>query len=206
MTNLLNQEENWAHYRTAKYDWHQLEHSTKLDPRQQAIADLIEPASDVLDLGCADGTLLVQLWNQKKLHKGYGCEICEGNVVWGNDYAQARRLPIWLHACPAEQYRGLPVDYVVIGEVLEHVIDPLEVLKVARAHSSKVIITVPIARPPITPEEIKYLQTHPNEHVREYDAEQLLDQCTNLGLHVTSINKVGTTWVSLVVLVTDRYL
>ena len=50
-----------------------------LRPDLQAIADLVEPGSRVLDLGCGDGTLLKYLIKEKQI-LGRGIELSEAGV------------------------------------------------------------------------------------------------------------------------------
>ena len=52
--------------------------STRAD--YQAIANWIKPNTEVLDLGCGDGTLLRYLRNTRQV-RGYGVEISDANVL-----------------------------------------------------------------------------------------------------------------------------
>jgi methionine biosynthesis protein MetW len=49
-------------------------------PDLEIICNWIQPGSQLLDLGCGDGTLLAYLQEQKQVH-GYGLEIDADNIV-----------------------------------------------------------------------------------------------------------------------------
>lgn len=52
----------------------------RLRPDLRAIADLVEPATRVLDIGCGDGALLEHLRDHKQV-KGRGIELTEAGVL-----------------------------------------------------------------------------------------------------------------------------
>jgi len=88
----------------------------------QAIAELVEPESFVLDVGCASGYLMQFLRETK------GCR-CVGIEINALGAAEARAADF--HVIGADVGRGLqavrslmPFDYVIFGDVLEHLSNP----------------------------------------------------------------------------------
>ena len=192
---LNNQQDNWDHYKqnNNRVPGEQITKNWGIDQRQKAIMMMIPTNGTILDLGTADGSLLILLYKQGYVINGIGIDLWEDGIKWGQQYC--KNLPITLSVGAVEHYKGEQADYVILGEVLEHVIDPVEVLKVARANGKSVIITVPIARPPITEKEKETL----DEHVRQYTLETLTTDCEAVGLKVQEAVQVGQGWVSLVV-------
>lgn len=88
----------------------------------QAIAELVEPKSFVLDVGCASGYLMQFLRSTKRCR-------CLGIEIDHAAAAQARTAGF--HVIGADFRHGLriarslmPFDYIIFGDVLEHLADP----------------------------------------------------------------------------------
>lgn len=101
------------------------------------------PGQRVLDIGCADGSLGALL-KERGSWVG-GVELSRSAV----ERAKQRLDAVWSfdieQPWPSE-LRGAPFDVIIFGEVLEHVFDPVSVLR--QAHDalkpgSAVIITTP---------------------------------------------------------------
>lgn len=113
--------------------------------RRDRILALVDGRSGqrVLDIGCADGTLGALL----KARGSWvgGVELSRSAV----ERARQRLDAVWLfdieQPWPSE-LRQMPFDTIIFGEVLEHVFDPIAVLRQARrvlASNGAVIITTP---------------------------------------------------------------
>jgi len=90
------------------------------------ITSIIPKGSHVLDLGCGDGSLLMQLTEEKEVI-GRGVEIEEQNLI--------RCLEKSLSVCMFDLDRGLSVypdksyDFVVLNQTLQVVKKPLDIIK-----------------------------------------------------------------------------
>ncbi|MFP4473425.1 MAG: methionine biosynthesis protein MetW [Candidatus Omnitrophota bacterium] len=105
----------------------------RIRPDHRAIAEMIEPGSHVLDLGCGDGDLL-QLLKQEKNCRGVGVEIDERSI-----YRCIEKGLTVSHADINDElkhYADQRFDYIIINESLQQVLDAedavLEALRVGR--------------------------------------------------------------------------
>lgn len=106
----------------------------------ELIAQIIEPKSKVLDLGCGDGSLLSILINKNGCH-GTGIELDEqaiylcmekGLTVSHDDINKT-----------LEDYSDKRFDYVILNESLQQVIHPRKVILEALRVGKKVIVGIP---------------------------------------------------------------
>jgi methionine biosynthesis protein MetW len=106
----------------------------------EIIADIIEPGSKVLDLGCGDGELLALL-KEKKQCRGTGIEIDVQEAV--------RAMERGVSVAQGDLARDLDVygvkrfDYVILNESLQQVLDIEKVLDSALRIGKHVIVGVP---------------------------------------------------------------
>jgi len=175
--------------------------------RQKAIMELLPISCDnVVDFGCADGSLLIMLIRKWNLKAGYGIDLWRDGVEWGNKYCLENNLKIKLEEKSILDYSGPFSDIGIMAEVLEHMIDPVEVLKHVFRFVNTLIITLPIKRPPITQEEIEILKTRPEEHLTDYSNDAVIaKQLREAGLCITAktlTNDGG--WINFVASVSKR--
>lgn len=104
------------------------------------IADLINPDSRVLDLGCGNGDLL-SLLEKKKNVRGAGIEINEKEV----DSCIEKGLTVIHGDIDTEllDYSSKRFDYVILYESLQQVLNPKEVILESLRVSKKVIVGIP---------------------------------------------------------------
>ena len=111
-----------------------------LRPDLKLIADLIEPNSRVLDVGCADGALLNYLVNEKQVD-GRGLELSQQGV----NACVAKGLFVIqgdadndLHEYPDNSF-----DYVVLSKTLQAVHRPRDVLVNLLRIGKRAVVTIP---------------------------------------------------------------
>jgi len=113
-------------------------HRARVD--YELIESLIEPNSTVLDIGCGDGGLLVNLVRDKNI-KGEGIELDQELVL----DCVCRRLPIIQQ--DIEQglgyYSDKSFDYVILSQTVQTIKNPENVFKELLRVGKKVIVSFP---------------------------------------------------------------
>ncbi len=106
----------------------------------EIIADIIEPGSRVLDLGCGDGELLSML-KMKKNCRGTGIEISPEQIFRcmerGVSVAQGNI------DSDLDVYENKRFDYVILNESLQQVLNIEKVLNDSLRVGKKVIVGIP---------------------------------------------------------------
>ena len=92
----------------------------------QLIAEMIEPGSRVLDIGCGDGELLGHLVHDRQVD-GRGMEISQAGV----NECVARGLSVIQGDADTDlkDYPSDAFDYVILSQTLQATYDPREVLR-----------------------------------------------------------------------------
>lgn len=166
------------------------------------IIDMIEENTTVLDLGCGDGTLGENLIKRKNC-KVIGIDISEVAV----DYA--RKKGIDARVGNIEEPLGFDndsFDYVILCDVLEHLLDPMFTLKEALRVSKKyVIIAFPNFAYLPARFELMFLGRFPkyplfgynwynSQHIRLFSFKDFINALKNLnfGVRVKEIDVVSS--------------
>lgn len=104
------------------------------------------PPQSILDLGCFDGWAIINLC-QATGALGFGVDLDEEALKHAAKASAQLGLNIkWIASMAEDIDLGLGFDAILIMEILEHVLDPLEVLQVAERHLSpggRIYITTP---------------------------------------------------------------
>ena len=106
----------------------------------EIIADMIEPGSKVLDLGCGDGELLALL-KEKKRCRATGIEISPDEIF----KCMERGVSVVQGSIDADfdVYEDNRFDYVILNESLQQVLNIEKVLKESLRIGRKVIVGIP---------------------------------------------------------------
>lgn len=159
----------------------------KLKEREVMTLGLIPKGASVLDVGCGNSRLPVEL-------KRKGCEVVVADLS-----------PIVLDAFRQKGIAGMTLDldsisrasivgnfdYIILSEVLEHTRNPEEVLKALTMHTKRFVLTVPnSAFYPFrfqlffAGRFFKQWVYHPSEHLRFWSHRDFLDWLHALGFVV----------------------
>ncbi len=109
-------------------------------PEHQYILEMIEPNSNVLDLGCGNGELLSLLSEQKNC-RTTGIEIDEKSI-----YKCVERGVTVSHGdidSGLSDYSDKRFDYVILNESLQEILSPEKVILEALRVGKKVIVGIP---------------------------------------------------------------
>jgi len=106
----------------------------------QKIAELVQPKSRVLDIGCGDGALLYHLTHTKQVD-GRGIEISQEGV----NACVAHGLSVIQGDAEADlkDYPADAFDYVILGQTLQAMHEPKTVLKEMLRIGKRAIISFP---------------------------------------------------------------
>ncbi|MDM8520989.1 methionine biosynthesis protein MetW [Anaerolineales bacterium HSG6] len=159
-----------------------------LQPRFKLFADIIEPGSTVLDVGCGDGLTLSYLAKHRKI-RGVGIDLSLEAVRLARSRGVTAFVADIFHWHLTEKF-----DYIIISEVLEHLADAEGVLlKLRSFYKKKILISIP---------NIGYYRHrlrlllgnfpiqwgwHPAEHLRFWTVSDFTKWIATLNLEVTEI-------------------
>jgi len=112
----------------------------QLRPDLRLIADLIEPQTRVLDVGCADGSLLNYLVHKKQID-GRGLELSQKGV----NACVAKGLFVIQGDADNDlnEYPDNSFDYVVLSKTLQAVHHPRDVLVNLLRIGKRAVVTIP---------------------------------------------------------------
>ncbi|MBL7036479.1 class I SAM-dependent methyltransferase [Candidatus Microgenomates bacterium] len=112
--------------------------SLKIDPLQRywhrrrfdEVQKLSERAETVLDIGCADGVFSKKIYEITKSKKYIGIDVLKSSIDWAkNHWKKNKAMQFKVGDAHELKYNDNTFDAVYIMEVLEHVKDPVKVLK-----------------------------------------------------------------------------
>ncbi|MGB6908670.1 MAG: methionine biosynthesis protein MetW [Methyloceanibacter sp.] len=104
------------------------------------IADLVEPGSRVLDIGCGDGTLLRLLGSRRNVD-GRGIELSQAGV--NSCVAQGLAVIQGDADTDLAYYPDLAFDYVILSQTLQATYSPRQVLEQLLRIGRRAIVSFP---------------------------------------------------------------
>jgi len=158
-------------------------------PRYRIIAELIEPGSSVLDVGCGDGWLLEHLIQTRNV-TGFGIDISPEAVRMARKRGVPAEVGDVLTWQPDKEY-----EYVILSEVLEHLPNPEEVINKVRCCFRQAIIAS-IPNIGYYPHRLRLLlgrfpiqwSLHPAEHLRFWTMVDFSDWIRTFDLEVEAVH------------------
>jgi len=159
---------------------HRIPHFPVVNDRGALIVERCN-GRNVLDVGCASGTLPGRLRGVAKEYYGFDAQECENAVVFDLDIVEGR---------PTLPFSDKPIEKIVCGEVLEHLTNPGWALtRFSRTWpSAEVFITVPNAFAESSRQHlltsIEYVNS---EHVAYYSWWTLTQLCERSGYRATEM-------------------
>jgi SAM-dependent methyltransferase len=164
--------------------WRELGARGKADHVVSLCAELTLPVASVAEVGCGDGALLAELSRRGFGESLAGFEISEAAL----ELAQARAMP---RVVRLEVFDGvsLPVedgafDLGVLSHVLEHVSQPLRLLRETARACRALIVEVPLERNASGGRAVKRSSSEAIGHVQALDRAAVRRLVSDAGLRV----------------------
>jgi len=157
-------------------------------PRYRIMAEVIEPGSTVLDIGCGEGLLLEYLTETRRI-SGCGVDIAPEAVRLARVRGVEAEVADILHWEIKQEY-----DYIILSEVLEHLANPEEVIAKVRERFRKALL-VSIPNIGYYKHRLRLLlgrfplqwEWHPAEHLRFWTVIDFVEWVGQLGLEVVDV-------------------
>jgi 2-polyprenyl-3-methyl-5-hydroxy-6-metoxy-1,4-benzoquinol methylase len=175
-----------------------------LDQRLEAVLQLIKKYNlkTVLDIGSRAGYLLFAGRQRNIIDSGTGVEIATCYYDLCNRAVEHFKIENleFINLAFEDFETSKKYDCAVIAEVLEHIVDPLSVLKKTKEllnPAGFLIITVPASRGTATPEEINIIKSEKiQEHIHFFNKESLINLGQSAGFKNAEYFSVNQGWVN----------
>ena len=98
--------------------------------RFEEVGRLIEPTGGkILDIGSADGTFTKFILEQSKAEQITGIDALKSSVKWANEHWKSKKMKFLVRDAHKLNFKSGSFDAAFAMEVLEHVFEPVKVLK-----------------------------------------------------------------------------
>ncbi|MCH7641193.1 class I SAM-dependent methyltransferase [Patescibacteria group bacterium] len=98
--------------------------------RFEEVGRLIEPTGGkILDIGCADGTFTKFILEKSKAEQIIGIDALKSSVKWAKEHWKSKKMKFLVEDAHKLNFKSGSFDAVFALEVLEHVFEPVKVLK-----------------------------------------------------------------------------
>jgi ubiquinone/menaquinone biosynthesis C-methylase UbiE len=165
-------------------DWRALSAVAKAEHVVALTPELSVGSARVLDIGCGDGALIARLSSMRPRWAFSGVEIAERAVAIAQGRCQDADI---------RRYDGNTLPYGtgtfrlgILSHVLEHVADPVQVLREATRVCDSVLVEVPLEANASTLRASKKLIAREVGHIQRFSRRQLAAVATAAGLRVTA--------------------
>lgn len=183
-----NEQPDYAAFRnnSLKQEEYKVAVNWKIRKLNQLIPDDLQ-FKNVLEVGCAFGILLNNLADKLQINDRFGIDISSENI----EAAKAMFPTCKFFQGTIEDFsRIVPTviqnhrfDLIVLSDIVEHIPDDLEFMKIVRKMSSYVILNLPLEKSFKTRNR-QYGEQDPSGHLRCYNKEQAVQLITWAGFKV----------------------
>jgi len=160
--------------------------ATSLKPREKIILNLIPKGKQVLDIGCGNSLLPLKLKQE-----GLDVKVADISDLVVEEYRKIGVDSFKINLSQLDLSRVPQVDYLIMSEVLEHLVQPEEVISLLKVRTKYFILTIPNSaayqfRYGLLVRGRFFTQWlyHPSEHLRFWSHLDFLDWLRSLGLEV----------------------
>lgn len=117
---------NWYFESLKKDPLQKIWHTTRF----REVTKVATPANTVLDVGCADGVFSNIIFKKINPNKYIGLDVVKTSIAWAKKHwSKNKRMKFVVGDAHKLSYRDSQFDAVFCLEALEHVADPIKVLK-----------------------------------------------------------------------------
>jgi len=161
----------------------------KLKPREHIMLDIIPASARVMDIGCGNSLLPIKL-------KEKGCTVSVGDIskIVLDQYQTRGIHGVFVDLEKIDSFKlETRVEYMILSEVLEHVRNPEQIIRMLKPHTDYFLLTVPNS----AAYQFRYglmfrgrfftqWAYHPSEHLRYWSHIDFLDWLDAMGLDVVA--------------------
>lgn len=117
---------NWYFESLKKDPFQKIWHATRF----REVTKVATPASNILDVGCADGVFSNIIFKKVKPKKYTGLDVVKTSIAWAKKHwSKNKKMKFVVGDAHKLNFKNEQFDAVYCLEALEHVADPLKVLK-----------------------------------------------------------------------------